>query len=182
MRFCATCIFALILALLLAGDGRAADSQPTEYQLKAAYLYHFAQFVDWPSAAFPESNSPLIIGVLGDNPFGNDLLRTVAGKILNNHPLAVKEYRSLAELTNSCHILFISSSEKKHLPEIFGALKGTSTLTVSENIDHVTEDGGMISFVLEGEKIRFQINETTVEKAGLKMSFKLLSLASKVTH
>jgi hypothetical protein len=182
MRLCATFIFALILALPLAGHGQAADSQPTEYQLKAAYLYHFAQFVDWPPAAFPQPNSPLIIGVLGDNPFGNDLPHTVEGKVLNNHPLIVQEYHSLAEMTNSCHILFISSSEKKHLPEIFAALKGTSVLTVSEKIDHFIEDGGMINFVLEKDRIRFQINETTVEKAGLKMSFKLLSLASKVTH
>jgi hypothetical protein len=181
MRLCATFIFALILALPLAGHGQAADSQPTEYQLKAAYLYHFAQFVDWPPAAFPQPNSPLIIGVLGENPFGKDLPHTVEGKVLSNHPLIVQEYHSLAEMTNNCHILFVSSSEKKRLPEIFAALKGTSVLTVSE-VDHFTENGGMINFVLESDRIRFQINETTVEKAGLKMSFKLLSLASKVTH
>ena len=103
------------------------------------------------------------------------------GKVLNNHPLIVQEYHSLAEMTNNCQILFISSSEKKRLPEIFAALKDTSVLTVSE-VDHFTENGGMVNFVLEKERIRFQINETTVEKAGLKMSFKLLSLASKVTH
>ena len=181
MRLCATFIFALILALPLAGHGQAADSQPTEYQLKAAYLYHFAQFVDWPPAAFPQPNSPLIIGVLGENPFGKDLPHTVEGKVLSNHPLVVQEYHSLAEMTNNCHILFISSSEKKRLPEIFAALKGTSVLTVSE-VDQFTENGGMINFVLASDRIRFQINETTVEKAGLKMSFKLLNLASKVTH
>jgi hypothetical protein len=181
MRLCATFIFALILALPPAGHGQAADSQPTEYQLKAAYLYHFAQFVDWPPAAFPQPNAPLIIGVLGENPFGKDLPHTVEGKVLNNHPLMVQEYHSLAEITNNCQILFISSSEKKRLPEIFAALKGTSILTVSE-VDHFTDNGGMVDFVLENDRIRFQINETTVEKAGLKMSFKLLSLASKVTH
>jgi hypothetical protein len=181
MRLWATFIFALILALPLAGHGQAADTQPTEYQLKAAYLYHFAQFVDWPPAAFAQANAPLIIGVLGENPFGKDLPHTVEGKVLSNHPLIVQEYHSLAEMTNNCQILFISSSEKKRLPEIFAALKGTSVLTVSE-VDHFTENGGMINFVLESERIRFQINETTVEKAGLKMSFKLLNLASKVTH
>ena len=181
MRLCATFIFALILALPLAGHGQAADTQPTEYQLKAAYLYHFAQFVDWPPAAFPQPNSPLIIGVLGENPFGKDLPHTVEGKVLSNHPLVVQEYHSLAEMTNNCHILFISSSEKKRLPEIFAALKSTSVLTVSE-VDHFTENGGMVNFVLKSDRIRFQINEGTVEKAGLKMSFKLLSLASEVTH
>jgi len=182
MRLCATFVFALILAVALAaGRGRAADAQPTEYQLKAAYLYHFAQFVDWPSTAFSQPNSPLIIGVLGENPFGNDLRHTVEGKVLNHHPLEVREYRSLAGMTNDCHILFISSSEKERLPEIFTALNGTSVLTVSE-VKHFTETGGMINFVLDSDRIRFQINETTAEKAGLKISFKLLSLASQVTH
>jgi len=183
MRLCATFIFALILALPpAAGSARAADTQPTEYQLKAAYIYHFAQFIDWPASAFPAGDSPLIIGVLGDNPFGADLEHTIQGKVLNNHPLTFQKFASIAEVTNNCHILFISSSEKKRLPEIFTTLKGTSILTVGEESDHFNENGGMISFVLDGTKIRFQINQTTVEKAGLKISFKLLSLASKVTH
>ena len=84
MRLCATFIFALILALPPVA-GVAADTQPTEYQLKAAYLYHFAQFVDWPPSAFAETNSPLIIGVLGENPFGNDLQHVVQGKVLKEH-------------------------------------------------------------------------------------------------
>jgi hypothetical protein len=182
MRLRATFIFALILTLPpMLDEGRAADAQPTEYQLKAAYLYHFAQFVDWPPAAFVQTNSPLIIGVFGEDPFGNDLRHTVEGKVLGYHPLEIREFHSLAEMTNKCHILFISSSEKKRLAEIFPVLKGTSVLTVGE-VDHFTDAGGMINFVIEGAKIRFQINETTVENAGLKMSFKLLSLASKVTH
>jgi len=170
MRLCATFILALILALPLAGHGQAADSQPTEYQLKAAYLYHFAQFVDWPPAAFPQPNSPLIIGVLGENPFGKDLPRTVEGKVLSNHPLIVQEYHSLAEMTNNCQILFISSSEKKRLPEIFAALKGTSVLTVSE-MDHFTENGGMINFVLESEKNSFSNQRNHGRKGGAQDEF-----------
>jgi hypothetical protein len=181
MRRCATFILALILAVFVAGNGHAADSQPTEYQLKAAYIYHFAQFVEWPRAAFTDTNSPLIIGVLGDNPFGDNLQKTVQGKILDNHPIIVKEFHSASEVTNNCHILFISSSEKKRLPEIFSVLDSRSILTVSE-LDHFNENGGMINFVLVDTKIRFQINETTAEKAGLKMSFQLLRLALQVTH
>lgn len=180
MRRCALLIFALVLATPpLVPDARAAD-QPTEYQLKAAYLYHFAQFVEWPPSAFPQSNSPLIVGVLGENPFGPDLRRVVQGKVLGNHPIIVQEFHSLSDMTNQCQILFISTSEKR-LPDIFASLNGTSTLTVGE-ADRFTESGGMIRFVTEGGKIRFQINQTAAEKAGLKMSFKLLSLASKVTH
>jgi hypothetical protein len=165
----------------LAGNGYAADTQPTEYQLKAAYIYHFAQFVDWPAATFPQGNSPLIIGVLGENPFGNDLKHTVEGKVLNQHPLIVKEFRTLEEMTNTCHILFICQSEKKRLPEILSAISSNSTLSVGEFRDF-TENGGMINFVLDGDKIRFQINEINVDKAGLRMSFKLLGLASKLTR
>lgn len=181
MRLCATFIVASILALPPTADvSLAGNEQPTEYQLKAAYIYHFAQFVDWPAEAFPATNSPLIIGILGDNPFGDDLNHVIQGKVLNGHAFSVKEFRSATEITNNCHILFISSSVRR-LPEVFASLKGTSILTVGES-DRFTEMGGMINFVVEGSKIRFQINETTVEKAGLKISFKLLSLASQVTH
>jgi hypothetical protein len=182
MRLCATFIFALILALPpVVGTAFAADTQPTEYQLKAAYIYHFAQFVDWPATAFSEANSPLIIGVFGKDPFGNNLQQSVEGKVLNNHPLTVREFHSLEELTNRCHILFICQSEKGRVADIISAVSKTSTLTVSE-IPNFTESGGMINFVLESDKIRFQINEINVDNAGLKMSFKLLSLASKLTR
>jgi hypothetical protein len=182
MRLCATFIFALILAVPpIVGTGFAGETQPTEYQLKAAYIYHFAQFVDWPASAFPQPNSPIIIGILGKNPFGNSLEQTVEGKVLNNHPLTIREFHSLEEMTNTCQILFICQSEKSRLQEIFAAVAKTSTLTVGE-VSHFTEDGGMVNFVIENDKIRFQINEINVDKAGLKMSFKLLSLASQLTR
>lgn len=174
-------IFALIFPLpFMVLEGHADDTQPTEYQLKAAYIYHFAQFVEWPSTAFPQTNAPLVIGILGENPFGNNLQRVVQGKVLGGHPLVVQEFRSLPEMTNNCHVLFIGYPDER-LPEILAALNGTSTLTVGES-KRFTESGGMIKFIMEGTKIRFQINQTNAEKAGLKMSFKLLSLASKVTH
>src|SRR5256885_5377918 len=111
--------------LLLGGNGSAQNSQPsqpTEYQLKAAYLFNFAKFVDWPEAAFSSPGAPLVIGVLGENPFGDLLESTVQGKALNHHPLTVREIRAPNEITN-CHILFISSSEKKRLPEILKGLQ-----------------------------------------------------------
>lgn len=173
-----------ILALVLAAPlplhrAHAADTQPTEYQLKAAYIYHFAQFVDWPSNAFARPDSPLVIGVLGENPFGSDLEHTVQGKVLGGHPLVVQEFHSLSDITNTCHILFISSSEEKRLTQIIGELTGTSTLTVGES-DRFIESHGMIKFVPEGTRIRFEINKTAAGKSGLTISFKLLSLASKV--
>jgi hypothetical protein len=182
MRFRATPILGLSLVWLLSvGDGRAQESQPTEYQIKAAFLFNFAKFVEWPPAAFAEATSPMIIGILGDNPFGEDLEKTVSNKTVNNRPITIKkEFRSLADATN-CHMLFISTSEKQRLPEIFKALRGASVLTVGET-DRFTETGGMINFVLEGNKTRFQINEATAKSAGLKISSKLLSLALRTAR
>jgi hypothetical protein len=178
MRLRATSILVLSLVWLLSvGDGRAQESQPTEYQIKAAFLFNFAKFVEWPPAAFAEATSPMVIGILGENPFGGDLERTIQNKTINNRSIVIKQLHSLAEATN-CQVLFISTSEKKRLAEIFDGLRGTSVLTVGET-DRFTETGGMINFVAEGNKIRFQINEVAAESAGLKISSKLLSLASR---
>ena len=178
MRLRATSILGLSLVWLLSvGNGRAQESQPTEYQIKAAFLFNFAKFVEWPPAAFAEATSPMVIGVLGENPFRDDLERTIQGKTINNRPLVIKEFRSPAEATN-CHVLFISTSEKQRLPEILKSLHGTSVLTVGET-DRFIETGGMINFVAEGNKIRFQINEVAAKSAGLKTSSKLLNLASR---
>jgi hypothetical protein len=165
----------LIWMLLAGGAGRAQESQPTEYQLKAAFLFNFAKFVQWPPTAFEGVASPIVVGVLGENPFHDDLARTIRNKTIDEHPLVIKEFRSPSEATN-CHILFISTSEKNRLPEILKGLKGTSVLTVGE-MEHFTESGGMINFVLVGKKIRFQINNDEATKAGLKISSKLMSLA-----
>jgi len=183
MRVRATPTPCLSLILLLAVGGvRAQESQPSEYQIKAAFLFNFAKFVEWPPAAFAEASSPFVIGILGENPFGGDLEQTIRGKTVSDRRFAIKEVGSLAQMRN-CHILFISASEQKRLPEIFEALRGATVLTVGE-MDRFTETGGMINFVREaqGSRIRFQINDETARKAGLKISSKLLSLAQRPAH
>jgi hypothetical protein len=178
MRLFASPILSLNLVLMLAVSGVCAEEfQPSEYQLKAAFLFNFAKFVEWPAGAFSEAKSPMIIGVLGDNPFGAELERTIRDKTVNGRPLQIKEYRSLSE-ARACHILFVSNSEKKRLAEVFEGLRGTSVLTVGETEDFI-ESGGMISFVRESNKIRFQINDRAARTAGLKISSKLLNLASQ---
>ncbi|HEV2692306.1 MAG TPA: YfiR family protein [Verrucomicrobiae bacterium] len=167
--------FLFLLILLFGFPAPAQDAAPTEYQIKAAFLYNFAKFVEWPETAFGSPTSPIIIGVLGDNVFGDNLAKTIANKAINNRPLLFKEYHSVLEATN-CHILFISASEKSKFSKIMEGLHGTSVLTVSETPDFI-EAGGMINFVLEANKIRFQINDDVAKKAGLKISSKLLSLA-----
>jgi hypothetical protein len=163
--------------LLGLGGVRAQPTQPSEYQIKAAFLFNFAKFVEWPATALPRPTSPLVIGLLGPTPFGEDLARTIRGKSIDGHPLVIKEFSGPAEVTN-CHILFISTSEKKRLPEILAALKGASVLTVGET-ERFAESGGMINFFLEGTKIRFQINQDAASQVGLKISSKLMSLASR---
>lgn len=179
MRLRLRTIPSLTAALLLAAaEGTPQEAQPSEYQLKAAFIYNFAQFVEWPPAAFAEATSPLVIGVLGESPFGGALEQTVRGKALQAHPLIIKAFRSPAEATNNCHVLFISASEKRRLGEIVAGLRGTSVLTVGETEGFI-EAGGMINFIQHGKKIRFQINNQAAKSAGLKVSSKLLSLASQ---
>lgn len=176
MRLRAIPILALVSALLLAlSNSRAQDAPPSEYRLKAAFLFNFAKFVEWPPRAFAETNSPFIIGVLGDSPFGNELEQTVVGKNINAHPITLQMFRVAAEATN-CHLLFISTSEQKRLPEIIPRLRGAPILTVGET-ERFIEAGGMINFVAENNKIRFQISDDAAKGARLKISSKLLSLA-----
>jgi hypothetical protein len=169
----AVLIFSLIS---IAGfNGLAQSPPPSEYQIKAAFLYNFAKFVKWPPETFAEPEAPIVIGVLGDNVFGNYLELTIHDKTFNNHPFQFKEFHSVNEATN-CHILFISTSEQDRLPQILTVLQGTRVLTVGE-MDHFIAAGGMINFVIEDKRIHFQINNAAAIKAGLTISSKLLSLA-----
>lgn len=178
MRLPATPILRLGLVWLLAvGGARAQESQPTVNQLKAAFIYNFAKFVEWPPAAFGEATSPIVIGVLGDNSIRGDLDRTIRDKTINDRPLVIREFRSAADATN-CHLLFIGASETARLPEILDSLHSASVLTVGET-DEFTRKGGMISFIPGETKIRFRINEGAAKSVGLKISSKLLSLASR---
>lgn len=153
------------------------EAGPGEYQLKAAFLYNFAKFVDWPVAAFDRTNSPLIIGLWRQNPFGQDLEKVVQNKFIGTHPLTVKVLTSIPEAKN-CHILFISRYEPQHPREVLEGVEGGNTLTVGES-EVFFQEGGMINFVIEHNKIRFQINDGAARSAGLKVSSKLLSLSAR---
>lgn len=176
MRVCAAFLFLIGLAWLCIFGAAAQEAPaPTEYQIKAAFLFNFAKFVEWPQDAFAAPNSPLVIGVLGDNPFGADLERTVKGKAINSHAFVVKDLHSPAEGTN-CEIVFVCTSEKQRLPAIISCLKSNCVLTVGE-MDGFTESGGIINFVIRANKVRFEINDDAAKNARLKISSKLTSLA-----
>ena len=170
--------FLAALTTVLPGEARGQEVLPSEYQMKAAYLYNFAKFVDWSAKVLPAANSPIVIGVLGEDPFDGVLDSTVQNKKIDGHPLTVQRFKSAAE-AKTCQVLFISSSEKKQWPEIAATLDGSSVLTVGENWDHFTEQGGMINLFMEGKKVFFDINNETAKNAGLKISSKLLILRKK---
>ena len=155
-----------------------AQSSP-EYQLKAVFLFNFAQFVEWPASAFPEPDTPLGICVLGQDPFGAYLDETVRGETVGNHLLAVRRYRTADEVTG-CHILFVSRQEQGRLREILDSLKGHSVLTVSD-AERFASRGGMIRFVTEHNRIRLRINLEAARAAGLTISSKLLRPAQIVS-
>jgi len=171
------CHLLLLAALLNCPPARAQDAAPSEFQLKAAFIFNFAKFVEWPAEAFPTPASPFVIGVIGDNPFDDILRQTILNKQINGHPFRVAQCKTLADL-KSCHILFISLSERKRLADILRSIRGASVLTVSD-LDHFLPAGGMIHFLMEGNKVRFAINDAAAKEVGLRISSKLLNLAKR---
>ena len=165
------------LLLLLSSLAWSATPTP-EYQLKAVFLFNFTQFVEWPQQAFADANSPLIIGVLGNDPFGTYLDDTVRGETVNGRPLTVQRYNAPSDIKN-CHVLFISRSEAAHLTQILASLKGKSILTVSD-VDNFNRDGGIIRLATIANKIRLRIALEEAKAANLTISSKLLRPADIV--
>lgn len=147
--------------------------QPSEHQVKAAFLFNFANFVQWPPDALTDTTT-LTIGILGDDPFGN-AFKPFERRKIKGHPLRIVHSTRLQELP-TCHVLFISNSEEKHLEKIFQHLRDRPVLTVSESAKFA-RSGGMINFVLQDKKVRFEINLQQTREAKLKLSSKLLKLA-----
>lgn len=168
----------LLLCLSFAsGRSHAQNASPSEHQVKAAIIFNFMKFVEWPATAFADTNTPLSVGVLGNTPIGDHLEQATRNKSVNNRRILVKTCRSLEE-AKQCHVLFVCDSEKKRLAGIMDELAGASVLTVGE-IEGFTKSGGVINFYREGNKFRFEINDEAAKKVKLKISSKLLSLASR---
>jgi hypothetical protein len=152
----------------------------SEYTVKAAYLLNFVKFVNWPDKVNDDGDGDIVIGILGDDPFGGSLDDMAKGKAVGSHSVLVKRFESFndanAGALRKCHILFICYSEKDDLPLILRALQGAPVLTVSE-IERFTAKGGMILFDQEGQRITLAINKTAAEKSGLTFSSQLLQVA-----
>jgi len=159
------------------GSGNGQDA-PSEYQVKAVFLYNFAKFVEWPSHALAAPSDPIVLGVLGDDPFGQTLEETLHGKSANGHPIAIRRFKSEKQL-KGCQIIFVSGSEKDRLRDIFRGLSNSDALTIGDT-DGFAREGGIINFVLQENHVRFEVNIDAAERAHLKISSKLLSLAKVV--
>ena len=173
---------ALIIAGCAAGCGCFAPSafaqQPKaeEYQVKAVYLYNFGRFIEWPASA--KTGDAFAICVLGRDPFGAALDATLAGTTIDNQKLVARRITSAHDATN-CRILFISSSEVSRSKDILASLEKAAVLTVSD-MPGFAGNGGMIQFVLKENKVRFEVNLTAAEKAGLTLSSQLLKVATEI--
>ena len=170
------CMFVLLLAPM--AISAAQESATNEYQVKAAYLFNFVKFVEWPANIFPSVDTPVEICVVGRNPFGHALEDSIAGKTVGGRRLEITHLSRGVEL-RSCQILFISSSEKSQMPEILQKLAGASVLTVSDT-SGFTENGGIINFVLDGDRVRFDANVEAAGQAHLRLSARLLTVARAV--
>jgi hypothetical protein len=169
----------LLVFILCAATGVAAEvAPPSESQVKAACLFSLSKYVEWPAPRFPDKASPIVLGLHGEDRLGNDLGHLVATKLIDNRKVMLNRGAAAAEWRD-CHILFISASETQRLPEILSKLNGIPVLTVGESPGFL-EHGGIINFVMKERKVRLEVNLAAAEKAGLKISARLLAAADVV--
>jgi hypothetical protein len=154
---------------------QAGNTGIEEYQVKAAFLFNFAKFVQWPAQAFKSAGSPIEICVLGQNPFGTLLDKVVEGKAIGNRRFAVREVRD-APQAGECQIVFVSAAGWAQSRAVLGEIKRCCILTVGETEGFIAS-GGMINLKLEDARVRVEINPDAAERARLRISSKLLSLA-----
>ena len=148
---------------------------PSEPQVKVGFLLNFFKYVEWPDAS---TNSVLEIIHVGENELGDDVVSLINAKIIAGRPVVLRHSNAPRDW-RSGHILFVSDTERRRLPEILHAVKGRPVLTVGES-DGFLEKGGMINFVMKGRKVRLAINLTAAEAGGLKLSSRLLAVADTV--
>jgi hypothetical protein len=167
---------AMVILPSLGFEAHAQESAvSSEYLIKAGFIYNFANLVQWPSTAFTQPDSPIVIGILGEDPFGTVLDRVLAGKKVNGRIFLVKRLKSASDL-RECHIVFVSSSEMAHLGEAIHLVKGMPILTIGE-IPGFAKRGGIINLFLEDNKVHFEVNVEAAKAADLNISSRLLALA-----
>ena len=165
--------------LLASNSGFSGEPSLTKYQVEALFLFNFAKYVDWPAAAFPDANAPIIIGVMGEDRFEDNLRHTVEGKTVNGRPFVIKHLVAADSEVSGCHILFISESQTSRTGAILDKARTLPVLTVGED-EPFARNGGIITFVLRNGNVRLDINLTAARKAGVTISSRLLGVADVV--
>lgn len=169
---------ALVYSVLMSMAFVPQNNISREYQVKAVFLYNFCQFVEWPTKAFASQDDPLVIGILGENPFDNYLEETVKGEKANGHPLAVKHFQTVDQVT-ACHILFVNIADKDELKKVLLMQTSRNILTVGE-FANFAKQGGIVRFFTEDNRTRIRINLDAAKKAELTINSKLLKVADVV--
>ena len=164
------------LAVFAAPAGATADSRAMEYAVKAAYLYKFAPFVQWPPFAFASPSSPFELCILGQDPFGSELDREVSGQTVNNHPIQIVRLQHV-DPGSGCHILYLGASHGQTAADALRAVRGEPILTVADAGD---AEGAIIHFVIKDDRVRFSIDTSAAAANRVALSSKLLSLALAV--
>jgi hypothetical protein len=171
----------VLLVFVLLAPGLMSDAQSvSEDQVKAAYVYNFAKFVEWPSRDFASPTAPLRFCVLDDRSFESELIQIVKGRAVAGRPVIVVPVQS-GDQSRDCHILFIGSSQEGQVRHIIEVLRETNVLTVGETKGFV-EAGGIINFVLQDDRVQFQVNHKAAKQAGLSISSRLLAVAKVVVE
>ena len=168
-----------LIAVATASRPAAPQSAPPEYEVKAAFLYNFTKFVEWPPEALA-AGDPVVVAVVGEDPFGRALERVFQGKTVQEHPVVIRRFEHLDDVQR-CHVLFVAAPESGRTAAILKLLGAQPVLTVGDGDDFVRR-GGIIAFGMEGNKVRFQINLDAAERVGLKISSQLAKLATQVVR
>ncbi len=173
------CALSIAIAAGAAGPCAAqSDTQAAEYRVKAAFLYKFGGYVEWPERAFTRPDSPIAIGVIGADTLAGELAQIVAGRTINGRPVTVRKLRR-GDAVAGLHVLFVGRSDSSRLADILAAAKGQPLLTVTET-EEAFESGSMINFVVVEDKVRFDVAPPPAEPGNLRISARLLAVARKV--
>jgi hypothetical protein len=175
----ATKIACLLICWLLTAFHLSARA-PAEYEVKAAFLFNFVKFVEWPTNVFPSDNKSIVIGIVGDDPFGEAFTAIVKEQTAQGRKVEIQHYKANEDF-NDCHLLFVTRSVAGQTEDILQRIRGRPILTVGENEDFLRQ-GGIIGFALVQKTVRFDINPKAAEQVGLKASSKLLAVARSIVH
>ena len=174
------CVLAVFLSIPReVGAQTAPQATEISRQVKDAYLYKFTSYAEWPSGAFADPGSPIIIGVMGDDTLADELEQVVVGRTVNGRPLAVRKFRRGEVSLDGVRMLFVGRADKSRLAEMLSTLKGRPILTVTDADDALTL-GSMINFVVTGERLRFEVALATTEVSRIKISALMLAAAYRV--